>query len=175
MKIREEAQIRRESVEQLLIQQKTELWSLVDKKSKSTPDELFNHELDQLVEADYNTSRVRQTMANNLWKQGWEPDASVDGRHDYSAGNADIGLALSRTLKFSAMHHREEAIPKAYEDTFKWIFEDPRKYGEDGRWSSFPRWLESSENDVCWITGKAGSGKSTLMKFMTQSDRLQST
>lgn len=39
---------------------------------------------------------------------------------------------------------------------------------EDVRWSSFSAWLASS-NPVYWISGKPGSGKSTLMKFIATS------
>jgi ABC-type cobalamin/Fe3+-siderophores transport system ATPase subunit len=46
-------------------------------------------------------------------------------------------------------------------------------------WDSFADWLAAPDDkNVCWVTGKPGSGKSTLMKFMfdTQStwDSLES-
>ncbi|CZR63571.1 uncharacterized protein PAC_13468 [Phialocephala subalpina] len=38
------------------------------------------------------------------------------------------------------------------------------------RWSSFPLWLLSNEG-IYWITGKPGSGKSTLMKYLYNEHR----
>lgn len=56
-------------------------------------------------------------------------------------------------------------VAKAHESTFRWIFEDSSD--EQRRWSNFKKWL-TSESQLYWITGKAGSGKSTLMKYICQ-------
>lgn len=69
------------------------------------------------------------------------------------------------TLHYESMADRELAISDAHEATFHWIFKNSEH--ETAKWSSFTDWLESDEQ-VYWITGKAGSGKSTLMKFLTQ-------
>ncbi|ORY09085.1 hypothetical protein BCR34DRAFT_603106 [Clohesyomyces aquaticus] len=53
---------------------------------------------------------------------------------------------------------RHEDIPESVEN-FEWIFN-----GE------FAHWLEK-ENGMFWINGKAGSGKSTLMKFVAGNDK----
>jgi hypothetical protein len=62
-------------------------------------------------------------------------------------------------LRFSEMTDRYEEIPEACENTFAWV------YGDITPWSSFKKWLES-QSGIYWINGKAGSGKSTLMKFL---------
>ncbi|KAE8444628.1 hypothetical protein EG329_014376 [Mollisiaceae sp. DMI_Dod_QoI] len=36
------------------------------------------------------------------------------------------------------------------------------------QWDSFSEWLKSENNKVYWISGKAGSGKSTLMKYLVE-------
>lgn len=70
--------------------------------------------------------------------------------------------AILRTLSFSQLHDRELAIPEAHRRTFEWIFDsDPNTK------TNFVEWLRS-ENGIFWIKGKAGSGKSTLMKFITE-------
>ncbi|KAI7155598.1 hypothetical protein KC349_g6843 [Hortaea werneckii] len=51
---------------------------------------------------------------------------------------------------------RYRSITKAYKTTYSWIFED------DGL---FQRWLTMS-NKTFWISGKAGSGKSTFMRYL---------
>ncbi|KAK7712124.1 hypothetical protein SLS63_012493 [Diaporthe eres] len=67
---------------------------------------------------------------------------------------------LIQDLHFREMNYREAVISEAYRDTFKWILEDsdPKKTG-------FTAWLQSDSN-LYWISGKAGSGKSTLMRFI---------
>jgi len=61
------------------------------------------------------------------------------------------------------MEDREERIAEAYGATFQWIFEDQSR--EQVKWSSFKEFLRSSA-PLYWMTGKAGSGKSTLMKYI---------
>lgn len=67
------------------------------------------------------------------------------------------------SLEFEELPNRERGIAKALEKTFEWAFISPPK--RDRRWNSLIDWLESGQS-VYWITGKPGSGKSTLMKFI---------
>ncbi|KAF4466302.1 hypothetical protein FALBO_6836 [Fusarium albosuccineum] len=78
-----------------------------------------------------------------------------------------INTTIASSLLFDTIGARELAIPEAHIKTFKWIFSEPR-IGDDGQplWSDFPRWLESESEDIYWITGKPGAGKSTLMKHV---------
>ena len=70
-------------------------------------------------------------------------------------------------LRYSGMEDRESRIAKAHEKTFEWIFSD--QHPQQGRWSNFKDWLDS-DSRLYWITGKAGSGKSTLIKYICQTD-----
>lgn len=60
------------------------------------------------------------------------------------------------------MHHPREL--EAFEGTYEWIFEDGR--------TSFSGWARSEES-LFWITGKAGSGKSTLMRLLSEHEETQ--
>ncbi|KAL6409917.1 P-loop containing nucleoside triphosphate hydrolase [Ilyonectria robusta] len=71
------------------------------------------------------------------------------------------------SLKFTEIRNRQERIPKAAEDTFQWIYRSPEQ-GETQ--ADFVAWLRGP-NDIYWITGKPGSGKSTLMKFLDEDSR----
>lgn len=71
-----------------------------------------------------------------------------------------IGLFL-QSLEYPRMHNREEEIPDAHERTFKWIFQK-----NSDEWVSLGQWLESNDS-LYWITGKAGSGKSTMMRYIS--------
>ncbi|KAH6717476.1 hypothetical protein BKA61DRAFT_476598, partial [Leptodontidium sp. MPI-SDFR-AT-0119] len=65
-------------------------------------------------------------------------------------------VAILAQLEFSGMTDRYEDIAEAHKQTLQWIYERPDL--------KFVEWLEAGTG-VFWITGKAGSGKSTLMKY----------
>ena len=60
---------------------------------------------------------------------------------------------------------RGESIPEAHSDTFNWIFEKDTDQ-ETSSWDNFAIWLQEEASSIYWITGKPGSGKSTLMKYL---------
>lgn len=82
-------------------------------------------------------------------------------------------------LAFPAMKNRLERVNKAHAKTFEWIFKETPV--ENDTWkdtrppflqpknftsSSFKQWLMDENDKIYWINVKAGSGKSTLMKFI---------
>jgi len=67
------------------------------------------------------------------------------------------------------MLDREIWILEAHKMTFEWIYRDP--CANDKPWTSFIDWSEKQEKGLYWITGKAGSGKSTLMKYLYKDAR----
>ncbi|KAI6899750.1 hypothetical protein KC316_g13248 [Hortaea werneckii] len=67
--------------------------------------------------------------------------------------------AILQSLLFPQFCDRKKAITEAHAHTFEWIFEN----GSTG----FKNWL-CEEDGIFWISGKAGSGKSTLMKFLAR-------
>ncbi|KAK1503021.1 uncharacterized protein CCOS01_09179 [Colletotrichum costaricense] len=67
------------------------------------------------------------------------------------------------SFAYKVMDDRHSRIIEAHQETFRWIFEHPSAGSE--KWSNFKDWLKS-DSKLYWITGKAGSGKSTLMKFI---------
>lgn len=71
--------------------------------------------------------------------------------------------AFLETLKFTRMRDRHASIVEAHERTFDWIFD------ESIAKTNFSNWLRSRAG-IYWITGKAGSGKSTLMKYLVKHD-----
>lgn len=112
--------------------------------------------------------------------------AEQSGAQDTAAANFKISKehrdSLERKfvskLHYGGMEQREQTVAEAHENTFRWIFESPgsRRQASDElsedhgglkyTWDDFRAWLESDE-PLYWITGKAGSGKSTLMKFVS--------
>ena len=64
---------------------------------------------------------------------------------------------------------RESQIAPAYENTCNWMFgHGPDEASLES--TSFLEWLHASEG-IFLISGKAGAGKSTLMKYLCQSDK----
>lgn len=50
--------------------------------------------------------------------------------------------------------------------TLEWVLNPPPKT----QWSDVPSWLEGS-GGLYWVSGKAGFGKSTLMKWLVEESR----
>lgn len=61
---------------------------------------------------------------------------------------------------------REHSVVKAHEQTFQWIFRRAKQ--QNLPCESFSQWLAAPDKQLHWITGKAGSGKSTLMRYISQ-------
>lgn len=86
----------------------------------------------------------------------------------WSATSNYIIQSLMKRLSFSEMLQRQESIHDNYEGTFQWIYHPPRDV--DRPWDDFSTWLTEGRG-IYWITGKAGSGKSTLMRMLHQINR----
>ncbi|KAL6912406.1 hypothetical protein ACHAPO_010342 [Fusarium lateritium] len=121
-------------------------------------------------------NRVTDQITNRLWRADWKPDPqlldSFPQQTDLSS--EDLNTFICDSLRFDSMDNREEAITKAFDCTFQWVFDkDPHVCLEGVQmWSSLPGWLEGDSGLPYWITGKPGSGKSTMMKFILQHPRL---
>lgn len=70
------------------------------------------------------------------------------------------------SLWFQTLKARQRKVTTAYDKTFDWIF-TPTSQTSVPKCSTiaFPVWLKSGTG-IFWIAGKAGSGKSTLMKYL---------
>jgi len=102
--------------------------------------------------------------------QGRRSEMDVSGnaeRRDADARRRAEDQIL-RSLQFPSISERYNKVAKAHAATFEWIFSDPQP--EDRPWSSFSQWLQSGEG-IYWINGKAGSGKSTLMRYLYDHER----
>ena len=74
------------------------------------------------------------------------------------------GEALLQSLLFRTKEVRHAQIPEAHQQTFQWIFEDDT--------TSFCSWIRN-DSGIFWISGKAASGKSTLMKLISDHSKTQ--
>ncbi|KAJ4298133.1 hypothetical protein N0V90_006032 [Kalmusia sp. IMI 367209] len=86
-------------------------------------------------------------------------------QHEMEKGtNLRRSLRILEGLHFDYLIERESKIKESHGKTFKWIFDETV--------TTFPRWVESG-GGIFWLTGKAGSGKSTLMKYICNNARTQ--
>ncbi|KAF2807226.1 uncharacterized protein BDZ99DRAFT_337271, partial [Mytilinidion resinicola] len=71
-------------------------------------------------------------------------------------GNKTVSsLIILRSLCFPTMRFRHSKIADAHPETFRWIAS-----------TYFIPWLQADDDAIFWISGKPGSGKSTLMKYL---------
>ena len=71
--------------------------------------------------------------------------------------------AILDLLFFPRIEERHEWIPTAHHRTFNWIFDQSGNV--ELHWSNLNYWFQSGDG-LYWVCGKAGSGKSTLMKYI---------
>lgn len=75
--------------------------------------------------------------------------------------------AVLRWINFRQLSWRFEEVPLAYQKTFDWIFKKPDLPTPEGGWDDFTSYLQSEDvRSPYFINGKAGSGKSTLVKYI---------
>ena len=72
------------------------------------------------------------------------------------------------SLHFPEINSRQEGVEEAHKETFQWIFNQSGK--KTRPWSNFVEWLTTGSAKY-WISGKAGSGKSTLIKYIYKDPR----
>lgn len=65
-------------------------------------------------------------------------------------------------LWFRMINDRRDTITDAHHDTFKWALEPS---ATNHNWDDLSHWLKAGAG-IYWVSGKAGSGKSTLMKYI---------
>ncbi|KAK4449067.1 hypothetical protein QBC34DRAFT_326556 [Podospora aff. communis PSN243] len=75
--------------------------------------------------------------------------------------------AVLDKLRFDSIDDRYQGIPLAHYKTLSWVFGTQANAVASP--SPFADWLASA-NDLFWISGKPGSGKSTLMKYLCTHD-----
>lgn len=93
------------------------------------------------------------------------PRATLETNADW---HYNISRKILESLHFRYITDRYESVNKAHDKTLKWVSCDP---GTSRRpWSNLPQWLETGHG-CYWIRGKAGSDKSTLMKFLCQNEK----
>jgi hypothetical protein len=85
------------------------------------------------------------------------------------AGPEDVLNELKERLHYQKLDDRFDDIVEAHQSTFRWVLQE--SIGSEPQRSNLYDWLRADQG-IYWISGKAGSGKSTLMKFLCKDPRL---
>ncbi|KAG0652892.1 hypothetical protein D0Z07_0177 [Hyphodiscus hymeniophilus] len=80
-----------------------------------------------------------------------------------------VGDRILERLWFQSMRSRQGEVVEAHRQTFAWLFRSGLQRPTEPGGSGFVHWLESGSG-IYWINGKAGSGKSTLMRYICESE-----
>jgi hypothetical protein len=118
-------------------------------------------------------SALRNAKSTGPSQPASDQDSFADEyAQEYAAKLAEMEEDQWESLSFPVMCDREDQIADAELRTFDWILENPGS--KDRPWSNFLEWLEKGKG-LYWINGKAGSGKSTLMKYLNSHHRVSDT
>ena len=83
-------------------------------------------------------------------------------------------LEILKSLRYDTMPARYSAVSHAHARTFSWIFHPMNLPRSDPRSQiKFLNWLHHGDG-IFWISGKPGSGKSTLMKYLYGNEQTDS-
>ncbi|KAJ9614088.1 hypothetical protein H2200_002224 [Cladophialophora chaetospira] len=138
------------------------------------------HEESELMHVDVNRQLCGITSAMvsvqfSLNNQSNQNDSNLIQQALQVSSSAATDLAreleILRSLRYRSMEVRHSMIAEAYRKTFDWIFNTEFLPTQDLRAKiGLSNWLSSKEG-IFWISGKAGSGKSTLMKYISDDSR----
>ncbi|VUC22370.1 unnamed protein product [Clonostachys rosea] len=89
-----------------------------------------------------------------------------------TASKVAIAQRVLAGLHYKTMMMRMESVAEAYAETYEWIFKTPRARAKKNIKVHFFEWLLKKDG-IFWVSGKPGSGKSTLMKFLCEHARTE--
>ena len=77
-------------------------------------------------------------------------------------------VRILQCLWFRWIDERRTNVQEAHFKTLRWALDPPQHFRN--KWDDLKIWLQKSSG-LYWLSGKAGSGKSTLMKYLLGHDR----
>ena len=143
------------------------LESLQQSQNYQTLDQKVQNLVSSISQGSSSFEEVKNAILNENEKTRKHITESFQ-EHEKRVAEEEHRTKFLESLWFSEIYSREETIAEVHRKTFEWIFDKPGKAAR--RWDNFNTWLETGEDNY-WISGKAGSGKSTLMNFLCQDER----
>jgi len=157
--------------------------AMLTRISHSIPLSRVAEELTGSMTDNENLVQLKADLLLDLWDRGWKPGTGLPtngqtnqpGSPDHEQNIRNITRAATVGLSFQQFQEREDFVAEAITETYRWIYDrqPPSQNGGVGSlWASFPDWLERDSDRTYWVTGKPGSGKSTMMKHILASPKL---
>ena len=132
----------------------------LDERIEKTRD-VYSKETQQLKR------EIISAIHDSKWKANNEADvarvSSMLGDIASRDRNMTLEQQLLHSLNYHRMRDRQQRIVETHEGTLGWIFDETGQESRPG--SDLNYWL-TRQHGLYWLSGKAGSGKSTLMKFL---------
>ena len=141
--------------------QRLDLASLQDRKDFQKIDQ-------EAVSQVWKESETLNNLILNKNKQTREYISGGFQEHESRRAGREQHTHLLESLWFAEIYVRQKTIYDAHGDTFQGIFDKSDRAVRP--WDNFVAWLENGQG-IYWISGKPGSGKSTLMSLLCQDDR----
>jgi hypothetical protein len=100
------------------------------------------------------------------------------GREEVMANSTEHAIKENCTRRilgrfwYRIIDDRRVGIADPHTSTLRWVLDAPSERSDD-EWDDLSSWLEHG-SDIYWVSGKAGSGKSTLMKYLYQHEKTKS-
>lgn len=125
--------------------------------------------LKSYFEASEEAAKIRHNQIMSAL-QGCRPTqyALTEVERDEVKTKVERITQLTKRLWFNTISTRHNAIARAHAGTFEWIFTGQSKAPESNK--TILEWI-NDENSVYWVSGRAGSGKSSLMRFLGDDPR----
>lgn len=154
-----------------------DLQSTLSTRYAETIEAILTTKLDEVfvISGNRNGSELMETLSNENFAK-----TTVTYSNDEHSSPTVLAREFSGyhrlildALHFRSIADRQSAINPAHRKTFEWVWNGSKS--EDKKWHPLWQWLESREptgGNCYWISGKAGSGKSSLMKYIFNDSRL---
>ncbi|PSN68727.1 hypothetical protein BS50DRAFT_520818 [Corynespora cassiicola Philippines] len=126
-----------------------------------------NSELTSALASQSAAIAMQQKASNAMASERHDQIVKMMRNHGTITNSVNVLERIKAGLCFERQDDRFEDISEAHSKTFEWALQEDRSQQS---WPSLRKWL-LEEQGVYWISGKAGSGKSTLMKFLRQDSR----
>ncbi|KAK1711695.1 hypothetical protein BDP67DRAFT_438301 [Colletotrichum lupini] len=119
--------------------------------------------------------RMRTASSRPFWDQQVSNDHLARLLHDFKscASTLEAENKTLDSLYFDAIFQRENSVSDAVSNTFAWILLEETQ-NREAMSQSLHSFL-ADEGEVFFVCGKAGSGKSTLMKFLSHHSSVRET
>jgi len=115
------------------------------------------------------TINLFKQMEKRVYEEGAKTKAFVQLSHNVERGKEySAEQRILDFLRFDTMEDRHIGTRPAHEKTLSWIFEETLSTDASQPHTNSVEWLKSDDS-LFWISGKPGSGKSTVMKYLCTS------